>query len=265
MVITSVPVYYFGPLDLSSSACLHLRSRGSSESAVACGNCGRQGHTSGDPNCAARGKQCSNCHKTGHFTRCCRSNPDKQKNGQTKMGKQKQLSKQKTCTAETAAQTSAAILGTVQFDRVVLSMPFSLHVELDSGSQCTAITHSMFNHSFPHNTFQQPTQTLHNFDGSLSSRVSRAFLSHKPALPTGHVWQRSMSWTTCEQVIGRDLMISLNMQLDCVAKQVCHAKDDSQVAVPTEGSSGSRVGQIPVMVFPPNGYGGPLVSTVPPV
>ncbi len=69
---------------------------------------------------------------------------------------------------------------------------------------------------------------------------------------------------TCKLVIGRDLMIGLNMQLDCGAKQERHAKDNSQVVVLTEGSSGPRAGEMLDVAFPPNGYGGPPVGTVPP-
>ncbi len=132
--------------------------RGSPTSAVPCGNCGRPGHVASDPSCSACGKQCINHSKTGHFACCCRSKSAKQKSGH----KQKQPSKQKACMVEKSGHTSDAIFGTVQLDRVGLSTPFSLRAQ----SQCTGITHYAFNQSFPHDTLQQLTDTLHNFDGS---------------------------------------------------------------------------------------------------
>ncbi len=47
-----------------------------------CSNCGRHGHSASDLSCPARGQQCNNCHKKGHFGWCCRSRPGKGGGGQ---------------------------------------------------------------------------------------------------------------------------------------------------------------------------------------
>ncbi len=89
---------------------------GSSTSVAPCGNCGWSGHISKDPNCPARGKQCNNCGKMGHVGCCCRGQTTKQKGGQGKMSKQKQVSRKKACAAEKAGDTSEGIFGTIQLD-----------------------------------------------------------------------------------------------------------------------------------------------------
>ncbi len=104
---------------------------------------------------------------------------------------------------------------------------------------------------------------LHNFDGSLITCVQGFFESQACFANRMRPAEIYVLDDTCEPVIGRDLMISLNMQLDCGAKQVHHAKDDSQVVVPLEESSCPRAGQSPEN-YPPTGYGGPPVGTVPP-
>ncbi len=70
---------------------------------------------------------------------------------------------------------------------------------------------------------------------------------------------------TCKPVIGQDLMIRLQMQVDCGTKQVHHAKYDSKVTVPMERSSGSRAEWTLEAAFPPNRYGGTPGNTVPPL
>ncbi len=76
------------------------------------GNCGQSGHLSKDPNCPARGKQCNNCNKLGHFDCCCRGKATKQGGGgrQGKMGKQKQVSHKKACGAEMTGDTMEGIV-----------------------------------------------------------------------------------------------------------------------------------------------------------
>ncbi len=123
------------------------------------------------------------------------------------------------------------MLGSVQLDQKGFPEPFSLHAELDSGSQCMAITHSDFNASFPDNVLLQPSQTLHNFDGSLIMCVQGYFCSE------AHFANRSCSvnvyvlYDSCAPVIGRDLMIRLSMQLDCEAGQVQHTQGGCSMGV----------------------------------
>ncbi|KAK3800038.1 hypothetical protein RRG08_029760 [Elysia crispata] len=45
---------------------------------------GKQGHLSTSPNCPARGKTCSNCHKTNHFAAVCRAKQRPQMNTKQK-------------------------------------------------------------------------------------------------------------------------------------------------------------------------------------
>ncbi len=68
----------------------------------------------------------------------------------------------------------------------------------------------------------------------------------------------------CEPVIGRDLIIGFEMQVDCGANQVHRAKDDSKVGGLMDGSPGSRVEQMSDVTFHPTGCGGTYSSTVPP-
>ena len=44
-----------------------------STSSTSCGNCGRSRHSSRSTDCPARGKQCNQCGKDGHFRSVCRS------------------------------------------------------------------------------------------------------------------------------------------------------------------------------------------------
>ncbi len=149
---------------------------------------------------------------------------------------------------EQAGDTSKGIFGTIQLDRMGLSTPFSFYTELDSGSQCTTITHSMFRQSFPHDVLQQPTETLHNFDGSLITCVQGFFLSKAHFADRTCQAEIYVLDDTCEPVIGRDLMIRLDMQVDCGAKQVRRAKD-SKEATPVVGVLGTKAG--PARVMPP--------------
>ncbi len=188
-----------------------------------------------------------------------------QKGKQTKAGKQKQVQRQGRGTSGGTADASEGIFGTVQLDQMGLTMPFTFYAELDSGSQCTTITHSMFTRSFPHDTLQQPTHTLHNFDGSLITCVQGFFLSHTHFRSCMQGVEVYVLDDTCEPVIGQDMMISLEMQVDCGAKQVRRANDDSKVGGLMEGSSYSRAGQMLDVAFPPTRYGGTSSSVVPPL
>ncbi len=181
----------------------------------------------------------------GHFGCCCRGTPTKQGGGQGKGqgkgGKQKQVSCKKACVAEKTGDTTGGIFGTIQLDRMGLSTPFSFHAELDSGSQCTAITHSMFRQSFPHDVLQQPTETLHNFDGSLITCVHSFFLSKARFTDRMHQAEIYVLDDTCEPVIGWDLMIGLDMQVNCDAKRVHRAKDSKEMT-PVVGVLGTEAG-----------------------
>ena len=53
-------------------------------STSSCYRCGKQGHLSTSPNCPARGKTCSNCHKTNHFAAVCRAKQRPQMNTKQK-------------------------------------------------------------------------------------------------------------------------------------------------------------------------------------
>ncbi len=72
---------------------------------------------------------------------------------------------------------SNAIFGTVDMDRIGFQAPYSFHMELDSGSQCMAITRTIFNTAFPNDILCRPPLTLHNFDGSLITNIESYFMS----------------------------------------------------------------------------------------
>jgi hypothetical protein len=50
-----------------------------------CWACNRLGHSRGDTKCPAKGKKCLSCHRTGHFSICCNSRPQR-KGGFTRQG-----------------------------------------------------------------------------------------------------------------------------------------------------------------------------------
>ncbi len=91
-------------------------------------------------------------------------------------------------------------------------------------------------------------ETLHNFVGSLIMCVqgffmSKAFFADRMCQAEIYVLD-----DTCKPVIGRDLMIGLDMQVDCGAKWVQCAKDSSEAAL-VVGSSGTEAGNAPVAPY----------------
>ncbi len=46
--------------------------------------------------------------------------------------------------------------GTVEMDQISFQAPYFFHVELDSGSQCTAVTMTIFNMAFLNDILRQP-------------------------------------------------------------------------------------------------------------
>ncbi len=97
-------------------------SKARAESAVACGNCGRQGHATYDPHCPAQGstrQHSTNRNKTGHFACCCRSKTATQKGKQGKSGKQMLVQRQDKGTTGSTVDTLDGIFGTVQLFRWV--------------------------------------------------------------------------------------------------------------------------------------------------
>ncbi len=79
--------------------------------------------------------------------------------------------------ADDSGQLINALTGTVELDCKGFLAPFSFSAELDSGSQGTGNTHTVFNCSFPHNILKQPTQSLINFDGLPVNCVQGYFMT----------------------------------------------------------------------------------------
>ncbi len=93
-------------------------------------------------------------------------------------------------------------------------------MELDSGSQCTAIAHADFNKSFPDDQLQQPMQALHNFDGILVTCIQGYFRSQACFADQTCSVQVYVLDDTCALVIGHNLIIGQGMQVNCGMKQV---------------------------------------------
>ncbi len=51
--------------------------------------------------------------------------------------------------AKDPTHPSGAIFGTVEMDQIGFQVPYSFRVELDSGSQCMAVTRIILNMTFP--------------------------------------------------------------------------------------------------------------------
>ncbi len=187
-------------------------------SSTTCTNCGRHGHSARDQSCPARNQDCNSCHKRGHFERCCRA----KKGGK---GKQARL---RIRVVDDPSHLTDAIIGTVELDCKESSVPVSFSAELDSGSQCTAVTHSVFNWSFPRDILRQPTQSLINFDGSPVNCVQGYFTTKAHFEDCTCSTRVYILDNTCAPVIGWDLMTRLGMHLDCGTGQVCCMKGSSR-------------------------------------
>ncbi len=180
-------------------------------SSTACTNCGCRSHSAHDQSCPAHDQDCNHCHKKGHFKHCCQA----KKRGQGLKGEKGKQGHLQIRVTDDPSHLTDAIIGTVELDCRDSLEPFSFSAELDSGSQCTAVTHAVFNRSFPHDILQQPTQALINFDGSPVNCVQGYFTTK------AHFEDRTCSAQvyvldkTCAPVIGRDLMTRLSMCLDC--------------------------------------------------
>ncbi len=85
--------------------------------------------------------------------------------------------------------------------------------------------------------------TLHNFDRSPIMCVQGFFKSQAHFAGRTRQTEIYVLDDTCEPVIGRDLMIGLNMQLDCGAKQVRRMKDSKETAL-TVGSPSTEAGPV---------------------
>ncbi len=105
-------------------------------------------------------------------------------------------------------------------DQIGLQAPYSFCAELDSGSQCTAITRTIFNMAFPNNILRRPPLTLHNFDGSLIMCIQGYFKS--VARFNGHSCPVNIYVldNSCAPVIGRDLITQLGMSINFGTNQV---------------------------------------------
>ncbi len=95
-----------------------------------------------------------------------------------------------------------------------------------------------------------------------SSPVTRGSFCHKLISLIGCIRLIYILDDTCEPVIGWDLMIRLDMQVDCGAKRVCCAKE-SKEAVLMVGSSGMEAGNTTASPVS-EGYRDSPVCTLPP-
>ncbi len=62
--------------------------------------------------------------------------------------------------------SSGPIFGTVELDHQGFTSKFKLEAEVDSGSHCMVITHTIFNQAFPKNVLHNLCYPILNFNGS---------------------------------------------------------------------------------------------------
>ncbi len=131
-----------------------------------------------------------------------------------------------------------AIIRTVELDCKESSVAVSFSAKPDPGSQCTAITHAIFNRSFPHNILHQPTQSLINFDGSPVNSVQGYFTTKVHFEGCSCSARVYVLDNTCAPVIGWDLMTHLSMHLDCSTGQMQCTKEGKGPEGDEQGSKG---------------------------
>ncbi len=149
-----------------------------SKQPIVCFGCGKPGHWVHSPDCPAEQASCGLCHQTGHFEAFCHSRSSSSKSGMS--GKQQggasssnRRLRLSACSSNDIKTTgsqllnsSGPIFGTVQLDHCGFSSKFQLKAEVDSGSHCTIVTHSIFDAAFPNNVMHNLHCPILNFDGS---------------------------------------------------------------------------------------------------
>ncbi len=182
--------------------------------------------------------QCSLCHQTGHFKSFCHSKGQSstpgggrhQKRGPSCFNKclhfpTRRVNDIKSMDAQTPSLASP-IFGTVQLDCQGFTSKFDLKAEVDLGSHCTIVTHSIFDSDFPNNVLHDLQCPIFNFDGSEIDVIEGYFWT--TAFFNGQQYSTSIyiADNGCKSVIGYDLLSLLGLTVEFSLHTVHHTEPD---------------------------------------
>ncbi len=219
---------------------------------ITCFSCGRQGHRVYSPDCPAKQATCGLCHWVGHFNAFCHSKSAASSSG--KSGGQKggasgsnrclhlsgHTSSDIKTTGSQSLSLNSPIFGTVQLDCRGFTSKFDLKAEVDSGSYCMVVTHSIFNSDFPNNVLYDLRCPVLNFDGSEINAIEGYFRT--TASFNGQQCNASIYIMDdgCEPVIGRDLLTRLGMTVEFGLQTVCQTESVPSTQLSEESTHSSQ-------------------------
>ena len=172
-----------------------------------CSGCGSKTHAYKDSTCPARNASCNFCQAKGHFQKFCRKKRNNQRNqasNRTHVVRVKGLVKPCAtvafkCNVEIRSPTSAFV---------------PIEAEVDSGSDVTAITQSLYYEHFSGFKLTAFSSKISNFDGSTIDQVLGQFestLRFRDRMCTLPIFVVPDS---CSAILGKNAIRSLSLTLD---------------------------------------------------